>query len=157
MPSHFERMLQLADEFFHVKNDPEQLDVDESVIEELYVLHPATVSEEADGDGPVCWILLIPSSMETMELFLKGDISEREILNRSAEDRKFETVYLCSALVLPEFRKKGIAERLTLTAINEMRKDFKIHFLYTWPFSAEGKLLSKKLAMKTGIPLRIRE
>ncbi|MFE3871064.1 hypothetical protein ACFX5F_07495 [Flavobacterium sp. ZS1P70] len=46
-------MLQLADEVFAVKNDPEQLDVNQEVLERLMRIHPATVSEYDDGNDPV--------------------------------------------------------------------------------------------------------
>jgi hypothetical protein len=35
MKSNFERMMKLAEDVFAVKNDPEQLDVNEDVIEQL--------------------------------------------------------------------------------------------------------------------------
>ena len=64
------RMIRLAGEVFSARTDPDQLDVDEAVIERLQSLHPATLSEHVEGDGPVVWILLIPTTRETMDLFL---------------------------------------------------------------------------------------
>ncbi len=43
--SNFERMLQLADDVFAVKNDPDQLDVNPDVLDQLRRIHPATVSD----------------------------------------------------------------------------------------------------------------
>ena len=63
-------MIRLAGEVFSARTDPDQLDVDEAVIERLQSLHPATLSEHVEGDGPVVWILLIPTTRETMDLFL---------------------------------------------------------------------------------------
>jgi predicted GNAT family acetyltransferase len=154
-------MLQLVDEFFAVKNDPSQLDVTPIVMEQLNELHPATLSEEVIGDGPVCWILLIPSTQETMEEFLSGKIPESEILKQSMdakkEDRGFECIYLCSAIVLPEFRNRGIAKKLTIEAITSMQKDFDIRTLYSWPFSNEGKKLSMLIGVLTSLPVKIKE
>ena len=111
-------MIQLAEETFSVRTDPNQLDVTEAVIEKLREIHPATLSEHTVDDGPVVWILLIPSSTETMHRFLNEEISERELLNEVIPGQVYDSIYLCSALVLPEFRKKGLAMQLTLEAVS---------------------------------------
>lgn len=49
----YARMMQLAEEVFAVHEDPTQLQVDAEVLEHLRRLHPASVNEEADADGPV--------------------------------------------------------------------------------------------------------
>ena len=154
-------MLHLVDEFFSVKNDPSQLDVTPIVMEQLNELHPSTLSEEVIGDGPVCWILLIPSTLHTMEDFISGKISESDILKQSMDAKKssenFEAIYLCSAIVLPEFRNKGIAKKLTLDAIASIRKDFNIKSLYAWPFSEEGKKLSTLIGEVVSLPVKMRK
>lgn len=108
--SNFERMLQLADEVFAVKNDPDQLDVNQDVLERLKRIHPATVSEYNDGNGPVAWVLLFPTTLDLMRQFLDSTISEKELFARTPLDIKYEALYLCSALVLEEYRRKGIAK-----------------------------------------------
>lgn len=45
MLSNFERMIQLAEEVFSVKNDSNQLDVNPEVLERLKKIHPSTVTE----------------------------------------------------------------------------------------------------------------
>ena len=156
MSENFRRMIELAETVFDARNDPQQLEVTESVIAQLKNLHPATISDFVSGDGPVCWILLIPSTLQTMEDFLKGDITEAELLQASLNENDFDALYLCSALVLPEFRKKGIAYRLTHEAILSIQSTCKIKFLYAWPFSEEGKRLSEKLCKNFNLSLRIR-
>lgn len=157
MPTNLEKMIRLADEFFSTKNDPSQLDVTPEVIEQLQSIHSATLSEETRGDGPVCWILLIPSSESTMNAFLKKEISEKALLEEAQKTKDYNCIYLCSALVLPEFRKQGIAKRLTLDAIQRMQNDFKIKALYYWPFSPEGDSLANELSKLTGLTLFARE
>jgi len=100
MPSNFERMIQLAEDVFAVKNDPDQLDVNDDVIQRLYRIHPATVSEFDDGNGPVAWVLIIPTTFELMNRFLAHDISEKELFNLTPEGLVYDALYLCSALVL---------------------------------------------------------
>src|ERR1019366_4769707 len=151
--SNFERMIQLAEDVFSAHNDPAQLDVNEKAIKQLERLHPATLSEHVEGDGPVVWILLIPTTIDLMKKFVAAEISEKELLNKTPLNTKYEALYLCSALVLPEFRKKGLATKVGLEAIKQIRADHPIKFLFTWNFSKEGAIVSAKAAEHEGLPL----
>ena len=151
--SNLERMIALANEFFDWKNDPGQIAVDESILKRLQQIHPSTLSEEVDGDGPVAWILAIPTTRMVMDQFLAGDLNEQQLLDATQPGEQYEAVYLCSALVLPEFRGQGIAKRLTLNAIQEIGKTYSIGALYYWAFSPEGKSLAKAVAAKASLPL----
>jgi hypothetical protein len=155
--SNFLRMIALAEETFSARTDPKQLDVNEEVINKLHELHPATLSEHTDGDGPVVWILVIPTTQELMNRFLKKEIGESELLELTKPGTSFDAIYLCSALVLPEFRKKGIAYQLTLDAIRAIRKDHPLKSLFVWPFSEEGKQLARKIAKEASLPLSERD
>jgi GNAT superfamily N-acetyltransferase len=155
--SNFEHMLQLASEVFDAHNDPQQLDIDEHVIERLKKLHPATVSEYEDGKGPVVWILLIPTTREIMNRFLNREISEQELLDLTPTNTSLTCIYLCSAMVLPEYRGKGIAKRMTLEAIESIRKTHPIDTLYVWAFSKEGAELAGSIARASGLPISERQ
>ena len=150
-------MIALADEVFSYRTDPEQLDVNETVIEKLHTLHAATLSEHVEGDGPVVWILLIPTTIETMHQFVDCKITERQLLEQTRAGELYEAIYLCSALVLPELRRKGLAKKLTLEAIQKIQNDYPIKFLYVWPFSKEGDQLSVLLSQQLGLPLKVRK
>ena len=151
--SNFERMMQLVTDVFDVKNDPDQLDVDEEVIERLHSIHPATLSAKDEGDGPVAWILVIPTTGELMHLFVDKKISEQELYERTLPGTSYDALYLCSATVLPEFRSKGIAKQMTLDAIKTIQAQHPIRHLFVWPFSDEGAALAEKIALLTGLPL----
>jgi hypothetical protein len=151
--SNFERMIELAEDVFDVKSDPEQLDINQKVIERLQEIHPATLSEYDDGNGPVVWILVIPTSIELMNLFISKKISEKELFEKTEPGKKYEALYLCSAMVLKEFRGKGIAKRLTLEAIRSIQKDHPLKSLFVWPFSDEGDHLAETISNSCGLPL----
>ncbi len=153
MSDNLQRMLQLVGSFFDVKNDPEQLDVDENVIARLREIHPATMSEYVEGDGPVVWILLIPTTYDVMERFIKGAISEKQLYEETKPGQVYEAIYLCSASVLEEYRRKGLAKKVGAEAIEKIRKDHPIKALYYWPFSDEGKALAASAAKALGLPL----
>ena len=82
--SNFTRMMTVIDDTFAMRSDPAQLQVDEAVIEKLAKIHPATLSEYNEGDGPCVWILVIPTTTELMNLFVTGSISEQELLDRKS-------------------------------------------------------------------------
>lgn len=151
--SNFERMLLLVDEVFSVKNDPDQLDVNEKVMQKLLTLHPATVSEFDDGNGPIAWVLLIPTTETLMQQFLKKEISENDLFNLTEPGISFNTIYLCSAVVLEEYRRKGIAKKLILNAIEKIQKDHPVKSLFVWTFSKEGDAGAEKIALLTNLPL----
>ena len=151
--SNFERMMQLADTVFAVKNDPSQIDVDDKVLEQLKTIHPATVSEYDDGNGPVAWVLQIPTKLNLMNQFLENKISEKELFEQTPLDTRYEALYLCSALVLEEYRRKGIAKRLTLQAIEIIRRVHPLKALFVWTFSKEGDLGAEALVGATSLHL----
>ena len=151
--NNFERMIQLAEDVVAVKNDPDQLDVNQDVIERLQKLHPSTVSEYANADGPVAWILLIPTTIDLMNQFLENKIPEKELFELTPENTPYEALYLCSAMVLEEYRRQGIAKRLILAAIENIRKDHPLKALFIWPFTNEGDRVSETIARLISLPL----
>lgn len=151
--TNFERMIQLADEVFAVRQDPDQLDVNDQVLQRLAEIHPATVAEHDDGNGPVAWILLIPTTSQLMEQFLAKEISERDLFDRTTPGDDYQALYLCSAMVLEEYRRMGIAKSLTLDAVTRIRADHAITCLFVWTFSEAGAAAAAELSRLTGLPL----
>ncbi|MEQ1585715.1 MAG: GNAT family N-acetyltransferase [Cyclobacteriaceae bacterium] len=146
-------MIQLAEEVFASRSDRNQLEVNEDVLEQLRKIHPATVSEYDDGDGPVAWLLVIPTTADLMNQFLAGTISERELYELTPLHTSYEALYLCSAMVLEEYRRKGITRQLALSAVEAICKDHPIQSLFVWTFSKEGRLGAEALAHVTALPL----
>ena len=151
--TNYERMIQLADEVFSSRTDPDQLNVNENVMEHLQLIHSNTISEYDDGNGPVCWILCIPTTLDLMTQFINKEISERELYELTPLNTKYEAIYLCSALLLEEFRGKGIAQRLGINAIENIKIAHSIKALFFWSFSKEGEKLADKVAGLMGLPL----
>jgi predicted GNAT family acetyltransferase len=151
--SNFERMIQLSDEVFSSRTDPDQLNVNENVMEHLQRIHPDTISVYDDGNGPVCWILCIPTTLDLMTQFIHKEISERELYELTPLNTKYEAIYLCSALLLEEFRGKGIAQGIALKAIENIKKEHTIKALFTWSFTKEGEKLADKISGLLNLPL----
>ena len=154
--TNLERMIALAEEFFDARSDPEQILVNDEVMAKLHQIHPATMGEVREGDGPVAWMLVIPTTHEIMERFLRAEITERSMLESTSPGIRYDALYLCSALVLPEYRGRGLARRLALDAVAAIRADHPIKHLFYWGFSEEGKQLAEKIGRAVNLPVRAR-
>jgi hypothetical protein len=151
----FERMMTLINEVFDTRKDPNQLQVSQKEMKKLEKIHPATLSEFADENGPVVWVLIIPTITAVMDSFLSGKISEKDILTKTKPGEKYTCIYLCSVTTLPEYRGKGISKKLCLDAIQAICKDHPIETLFVWPFTKEGENLAASLAKECRLPLRV--
>ena len=146
-------MIQLSDEVFSSRTDPDQLNVDEKVMKHLQLIHPDTISEYEEGNGPICWVLCIPTTLDLMNQFIDQKISERELYELTPLNAKYEAIYLCSALLLEEFRGKGIALNIAIQALERIKIDHAIKALFFWAFSKEGEKLAEKVSGLMGLPL----
>lgn len=155
--SNFERLIQLADEVFAVKSDSHQLSVNPQVMERLKKMHPSTISEFDEGNGPVAWVLLIPTTYEIMNRFINAEITEKELYELTPLGIKYDALYLCSALVLEEYRRKGIVKKLVLNAIETIRMEHPLKAIFVWPFTKEGDFKAKSIAKLTSLPLYKRQ
>jgi GNAT superfamily N-acetyltransferase len=156
MEDYFARMIRLAEEVFHATDDPSQLAVDDVIIARLGNIHPATMQAEQVEAGPVAWTIVIPTTDAVMRDFLAGIIGERELLDRTPVPGSYDAVYLCSALVLPEFRRQGIATRLIVEAVRAIREDHPVRILFAWGFSDEGRRVAMHAAGQLGLPCLFR-
>ncbi len=151
--NNYERLVKLADEVFSVKSDPAQLDVDQKVLACLREIHPATISEYNEGSGPCAWVLLIPTTTDIMNRFVSGEITEKELFEQTPLDVPYEVIYLCSALVLDEYRRKGITKKLALDAIEKIREKHPLKAACVWAFSPEGDRAAEVVAQQADLLL----
>jgi ribosomal protein S18 acetylase RimI-like enzyme len=155
--SNYERLVKLADEVFAVKSDPTQLDVNPEVLERLRLIHRAAISEYSDKNGPCAWVLLIPTTLELMLRFVEGKITEKQLYELTPLHQTYEAIYFCSALVLEEYRRKGIVKKLILTALDDIQKKHPLKAAFVWAFSPEGDRAAEAIARLAGLPLYKRE
>lgn len=156
MEENLHRMIQLAEESFGMAADPAQLTVDEAARAKLLRLHPRTMGEVRNAQGPIAWTLVIPTTLPLMEGFLSGRLTERDFFESTPESAIFEAVYLCSALVLPEFRHQGIARRLLVESLEAICAVHPIKDLFYWAFSGAGGRLAEAVAVEFGRPIHCR-
>jgi N-acetylglutamate synthase-like GNAT family acetyltransferase len=92
-----------------------------------------------------------------MNRFLANEISEKELYELTPLKAKYDAIYLCSALVLDEYRRKGITKQLALKAIEKMCKKHTLQAVFVWAFSPEGDKAAERIAQLAGLPLYKRE
>jgi predicted acetyltransferase len=91
-----------------------------------------------------------------MEAFLEGELTEKALFEATLPGMVFETAYLCSALVLPEHRRRGLARGMVCDALRAMLRDHPIRCLFCWPFTDGGQRLAESISAEMGLPLRSR-
>lgn len=153
--TNFTRMLTLIDEVFATRNDPDQIQVTNHQMKKLKKIHPLCLSEYADENGPLICVLMIPTTNQIMQEFLINQISEKELLDKTPINTKYDTIYLCSVTTLPELRGLGKTKALCINTIKEMCRDNPITDLFVWPFSIEGLHLAQTIATNVQLKLNV--
>lgn len=151
----FNRMLQIIDDVFATRNDPGQIQVSPQQLRKLEQIHPATLTEQADENGPLIWALVIPTTTEVMADFLAHKITEKELLERTRPGQSYNCIYLCSVTTLPEMRGRGETKKLCVSAIEAICKDHPINTLFVWPFTKEGLHLAEAIAAACQLDLKM--
>jgi predicted GNAT family acetyltransferase len=151
------RMIRLAEGFFDTKSDPAQISISRKSMRKLRRIHPGCLKAKRDKNGPIAWVVVIPTTHELMNRFIRKKINEQQLLDQTPLRRKYDSLYLCSALVLPEHRGKGFARLLVSRAIKSIRRQHPIKQLFYWAFSAEGKGLAASVAREFNLPLHARK
>lgn len=149
------KILGIAEQFFGTASDPDQIPITKESFYKLQKLHPKTVVCKMENGEPVSWVVILPTSNALAEKFLKGEITERELLNKTEPQERYEALYLCAAFTVPEFRRKGYIIELGKEAIEAIPHIENVRF-FAWPVSKEGKLLAEKggQILKRNIELR---
>lgn len=146
-------MIDLLRQVYGENDDPEQVVIGDEERNKLMALHPGARTELRNENGPYSWILLVPTTSDLMYQFLNGTINENQLFHQTEVGIKYDALYLCSALILPEFRRKGLVKNAAINAISSILEDHSIKYLFYWPFSEEGTKLAESLANKFNLPL----
>ncbi len=150
------KLLDLVDRIFQTRNDPTQIGFSDQDMAKMSRLHTACLQEAENEEGPIAWVAVIPTSQSLMHEFIDKAISERELFDLTTPETPKQVVYLCSAIVLPEFRASGVAMKLSLNAIHAMQQQWKISAAFVWPFSNDGEMLARSIARRCEFELFIR-
>lgn len=147
----------LSERTFKTANDAAQMRVAEEKTRWIFLHRP-----ESDNviklDGKVIgFTFIVLTNTRIMQDFLSGKISEEDIFTRSKRvtKRTFTTIYLCASVILPQYRRKGLALQGFVKQIRKVMGT-KNPVLFYWGYSKEGALLAEKVAKESGLPIRAR-
>lgn len=152
----FDKMREIAEKFFKTANDPNQIPIGEESLRKFQKLHPKTIIYRTENNEPISWVVVLPTSNELADKFLRGEINEWELLDMTRPQRQYEALYFCAAFTIPEYRKKGFIIEMLKEAIDTIPhiKDVRI---FTWPYSQEGRLLIEKLERVLDIKIELKK
>ena len=140
-----QKMDEIAERIFGTQKDPEQIPITKESGEKLEALTPHWIKYKLDGqNNPIAWVMILPTSLELMTEFLEGRINERELLDLTKPQDTYEALYLCAAITVPEYRRRGYAVELLIEGINSIPHDRNVK-LFAWPHSSEGEGLIEKI------------
>jgi len=94
-----------------------------------------------DGDDPIAWSAVLPTSKKDMVDFLDRKLSERDLFEKSIASPSFEALYLFVVVVMPDYRKQGLGISLIKHQIKYFQDKYNIKDFYAWAFSPEGEKL----------------
>jgi len=106
-------------------------------------------AEDAEAAGEI----LNQPIPEMLDVEGVGNFEQPKCPRCQSLDVSYEAIYLCSALVLDEYRRKGITKQLALDAIEHIRKDHPLKAAFVWAFSPEGDLAAETIARLAKLPL----
>lgn len=146
----------VAESIFGTQQDPDQIPITHESAEKLDTLTPDWWTYKLDENGePISWIILIPTTKELAKKFLAKEITERQLFEMTQPQEKYSAVYLCSAITVPEHRRKGLAMQLTKEGLDKIPKTDDC-LLFSDPFSTEGAAVLEK-AKSLGVHIEIRK
>jgi ribosomal protein S18 acetylase RimI-like enzyme len=97
-------------------------------------------------DGlPIAWSVMLPTSKNTRDRFLKKEINEKQMLDEAVKNPSFESVNIFAVIVLPEYRQQGLAKELLNYQIKYFQDEYKVADFFAWIFSPEGEKIIKSL------------
>jgi hypothetical protein len=146
----------ITEAYFGTSNDPDQIPVAKSSLEKLKQLSCYCINCAYEGDNPVSWTIAIPTSVGLMESFLREEITERTMFDKT-QVGDMGALYLCSAFTLGEFRGKGIAKELLTKQVAMFLGENPDMEVFAWAWSKEGGKLVGSLPVDIVKRVRIRE
>ncbi len=151
----------LAEAYFTTHQDPDQIPVNEENRRWIYEHIPECLNIIRDDEKIVGFSFILPTSYQIMEAFLSKKINEAKMFEevKSSWSNTFiDAIYLCSAVVVPAYQRKGLASRAMTASIRQFTEKTGIKpSLFYWKFSVAGERLALHVAQNLKLELRHRK
>lgn len=138
----------IAESYFMTHEDESQITVNSETASWIARNLPGSFNIIKDGNNVIGSTFVFITKEKHMSEFLTGGINERELFQRVREEYPFrpETVYICSAVVLPEYRRMGLALSALVKSVEKIVELYQFTpVLFYWAYSPEGQRLAEKL------------
>jgi hypothetical protein len=140
----------IAEAYFKTHEDPEQAQITEERAAWIRKEFPECLNLMKSENKVIGVTFVLPCTNELMNQFLSKEINEEDLFVQIQNKMNYdnlETIYLCSAIVIPEFRRKGLALQGTIKSIEKILEKRNIRpTLFYWAYSKEGLSLAKRVA-----------
>lgn len=150
----------IAEGYFKTANDPEQAHITVKRARWLWRDCPECINIIKSDNMVVGSTLVLPCTTELMELFISKKINEEQLfdsIQKTVDYGSMQAIYLCSAVLIPGFRRKGLASQGLERSVRKMMAKTKIKpVLFYWAYSKEGGFLAEKVAGNLGLELKKR-
>ncbi len=148
----------MVEEFFGMSQDPAQIPATDENIRWMNKNIPDCINVIKSENKLIGETFIIPCNQEIMNDFLTDKINENALFQRVKKEvtyDNFDSIYLCSATIYPEFRKQGLAVEACVKSIKKIcaaRNLKPILFFDGW--SNEGSNLAHKVARLLGLKIK---
>lgn len=151
------QIFRLAEDVFGTATDPDQIPPTPEYRAKIDRLHPESTAYRLDENGHVIgFVFVVPTTKAIMDRFLKGEITERAILDLTHPQAVYDALYLCAVYVDPRHRRQGLATAMFRELLSKLPFSRDATLFY-WPFTEHGERLAQALEKQTGKRLLKRE
>lgn len=152
-----QKMDRIAEDIFGTEKDPGQIPITKEYGEILERLTPHWIKYRLDDYGePIAWSVVVPTQLDLMHKFMRGEITEKELVDLTKHQDEYEALYLCAAVTIPQYRRKGYALETMIEAINNV-PHVENAVLFAWAYSEEGRKLVEKLSGVLGDKILVKD
>ncbi len=140
----------MLEAYFNTENDSEQMPIRQEGHNWIKARIPECAMLIKYNDDLVGSTLILPCTLNLMKYFIDGQLNEAQLVECIREEEinyeNMETIYCCSAFIIPSHRGKDLAYQTLLASIQKITpKDKKLSLFY-WAYSLPGKNIVEKLA-----------
>lgn len=152
----FKKEMAIAEEIFGTESDPDQMPITLETAHKLESLCSGWLETEFDEAGePISWAVVMPTQRPLAEAFIKGDISEKELFEKTEPREVYDAVYLVSVITVPEHRGKSLSLKVLERAIPKIPLTPDALY-FVWPTTPEGSGALEKFAKSFGKEIKVR-
>jgi len=152
-------VIKLAEDYFGTHYDKEQAKITKERGIWIHDNLPDCLNIIKCNNEVIGFTFILPATKLLMKKFIMHKINEEQLFKKVQNlinFKNFETLYLCSAFIKPEFRGKGLATKGFTKSIKKITKNKQKPTLFYWAYSKEGNKLALKIAKLTKLKIKKR-